>query len=486
VRLTPNTYVALTGGLAAALGLALHLDAFDSASGVRSATAAATAAGPAGPGGAVAPAARDAEEGAAPAPVLVTPEARAAAATMPRDADAARPALSGTLALTTADSLLEEPYRVGEERRVVEVRSGDTLLAVMARAGVPRGEAHALVAALEEVYDPRDLQVGQELTLVLAHDGYDSRLVGLELMPDVERQVAVVRGAGGGFVAEEEANALETRLVAAGGRIEGSLAASTGAAGVPYRVLDPLIRAFSYSVDFQRDIQPGDAFEMLFERDFHADGAIARDGGVVYARLNLGDRDLAVYRFETGDGAVDYYDRDGQSVRRALLRTPVDGARLSSGYGMRRHPILGYSRMHQGIDFAAAAGTPIFAAGDGTIEVIGRNGGYGNYIRIRHNRTMSTAYGHMRRFASGLSRGSRVQQGDIIGYVGSTGLSTGPHLHYEVHVNGSQVNPLSVDLPVGRTLDGAELATFREAVAERDRRYAALTSTTQVAETPMD
>jgi len=481
VRLTPNTYVALTGGLAAALGLALHLHGFDNASGGRSATVAAAAAAataaerPHAPAPAAAP---------VPVPVLVTPEARAAAG--PPDADAVRPALTGALALTTADSLLEEPYRVGEERRVVRVGSGDTLLAVMARAGVPRGEAHALVAALEEVYDPRDLQVGQEITLVLAHAGYGARLTGLELMPDVERHVVITSGAGGGFVAEEAANALETRLVAAGGRIEGSLAASTGASGVPYRVLDPLIRAFSYSVDFQRDIQPGDAFEILFERDFHPDGEIARDGGVVYARLNLGERDLAVYRFETGDGAVDYYDRDGQSVRRALLRTPVDGARLSSGYGMRRHPILGYSRMHQGVDFAAAAGTPIFAAGDGVVEVIGHNGGYGNYVRIRHNRTMSTAYGHMRRFASGLAQGSRVRQGDVIGYVGSTGLSTGPHLHYEVHVNGTQVNPLSVDLPVGRILEGAELVAFREAVAERDRRYAALTGTTQVAETPAD
>jgi murein DD-endopeptidase MepM/ murein hydrolase activator NlpD len=402
----------------------------------------------------------------------------------PRDADAERVPLATVLALSTADSILEEAYRWGPERRVVTVGAGDTLLAMLGEAGVPSRQAHAVVDALETVYDPRDLQIGQELTLGLRHDGRSRELVSVRLMPEVD-QVVSVRREGEGYTADAAANALEVRHIAAGFYIQASLAADAGNAGVPYEVLHPLIRVFSYSVDFQRDFQPGDEFRILYEREHHADGSLARHGAPLYAELRLGDRALPVYRFETADGVVDYYDPEGQSVRRALMRTPIDGARLSSGYGMRRHPILGYNRMHRGMDFAAPTGTPILAAGDGVIESIGPNSGYGNYIRIRHNNRLSTAYGHMSRFASGLGRGDRIAQGDVIGYVGSTGLSTGPHLHYEVLVEGAQVNPMSVDLPTGRTLEGAELARFREMVTEFDAEYATgMRRAGQVAENP--
>ena len=401
------------------------------------------------------------------------------------DLEAETPPMASVLALTVADSLLEEPYRVGEERRTVEVASGDTILALMLGSGAASRDAHALIDALETVYNPRDLQIGQEITLVFNHHGYSSSLEGLELMPSVETIAMVRRNADGDFEASEVANDLDTRRVAAAGTITNNLAADTGAAGVPYGVLVPLIRAYSYTVDFQRDIQPGDSFEILFERDFFADGTQARNGDVLYARLRLGDRDLPVYQFETDDGMVDYYDRDGLSVRRALLRTPIDGARLSSGFGMRRHPILGYTRMHRGVDFAAPTGTPILAAGDGVVDLIGPNRGYGNYIRLRHNSRMATAYAHMSRFARGLSRGTRVRQGDVIGFVGSTGLSTGPHLHYEVLIGGSQVNPLSVDLPTGRELAGTELARFRGVIDALDAAFAeSLRERDQLAETP--
>jgi murein DD-endopeptidase MepM/ murein hydrolase activator NlpD len=222
------------------------------------------------------------------------------------------------------------------------------------------------------------------------------------------------------------------------------------------------IRLFSFDIDFQRDIHPGDGFDILFERYVESEGESAYSGNVQFASLTVGGRTHRLYRFETEDGDVDYFDAKGESARKALLRTPIDGARLSSRFGMRKHPILGYSRMHPGVDFAAPTGTPIMAAGSGVIEFIGRNGGYGKYIRIRHNAEYSTAYAHLNGYATGMTRGKRVKQGDVIGYVGTTGLSTGPHLHYEVLLKGSQVNPMNLKLPSGIRLAGADLKRFQE------------------------
>ncbi len=388
------------------------------------------------------------------------------------------------LTTSVADSLLEAPYRIGSERRVVEVRSGDTLLALLTRENISRADAHAVVDALEEVYDPRGLQIGQQITLSFEHQGRDSRFLGLELMPDVETFASVQRAEDGTYSAGETANALVTQSVAAGGTITSSLAGDTNAAGVPYQVLHGIIRAYSYDVDFQRDLQPGDSFEILFEQDYHADGEFARHGVAVFANLVLSGEARPIYRFESSDGTVDYYDAEGQSVRKALLRTPVDSLRMSSGFGMRRHPILGYTRMHRGVDFAGPTGTPIFAAGDGVIDFLGTNRGYGKYIRIRHNNGLQTAYAHMSRYGRGLTAGSRVQQGQVIGYIGSTGMSTGPHLHYEVIVNGQQVNPLSIDMPTGRTLEGEELARFRQQVAAYEAEFHQQMLLRQVAEMP--
>ncbi|MCB9947476.1 MAG: peptidoglycan DD-metalloendopeptidase family protein [Rhodospirillaceae bacterium] len=388
------------------------------------------------------------------------------------------------VAASVADSLLETPYRQGTERRVVEVRSGDTLLALLTREAVSRADAHAAVAALEDVYDPRRLQIGQQITLTFDHLGRDSVFLGLELMPDVETFASVERTEEGGYSAGEVENALETRRVAAAGVISSSLAGDTDAAGVPYQVLYSLVRAYSYDVDFQRDLHTGDAFEILFEEDYHASGEFARHGAAVYANLVLSGEERRIYRFESSDGTVDYYTADGQSVRKALLRTPVDSLRMSSGFGMRRHPILGYTRMHRGIDFAGPTGTPILAAGDGVIDFLGTNAGYGRYIRIRHNNRIQTAYAHMSGYGRGLTVGSRVQQGQVIGYIGSTGLSTGPHLHYEVIVAGQQTNPLTVDMPTGRTLEGGELAAFRERIAEYEAEFRRQIEQRQVAEMP--
>jgi murein DD-endopeptidase MepM/ murein hydrolase activator NlpD len=223
------------------------------------------------------------------------------------------------------------------------------------------------------------------------------------------------------------------------------------------------IKAYSYDVDFQRDIRNGNNFEVVYETYVDDKGQFVREGDMLFASLLVNGEELKIFRFTTPDGDTDYYTEDGHSVKKALLRTPINGARISSGFGMRRHPVLGYSRMHKGVDFAAPRGTPVYAAGDGTIDMIGRRGGYGNYVRIRHNPEYSTAYAHLYKFANGMKRGRHVKQGQVIAYSGSTGVSTGPHLHYEVLIAGRQVNPNKVKMTPGRKLDKRELATFNDA-----------------------
>ena len=234
---------------------------------------------------------------------------------------------------------------------------------------------------------------------------------------------------------------------------------------VPRPVIDDLIRIYSYDVDFQRRVQPGDSFELLFAGEDEAGGETKTD--VLFASLTIGGETKRYYRFQTpDDGVVDYYDETGKSAKKFLVRKPMAAGMMRSGYGWRRHPILGYAKMHTGVDWAAPRGTPIYASGNGIVAIAGWESGYGKYVRIRHTNGYETAYGHMSAFARGIQPGTRVRQGQIIGYVGSTGLSTGPHLHYEILVNNRFVDPMRIKLPRGRVLDGPTLADFEN---ERDR-----------------
>ena len=367
----------------------------------------------------------------------------------------------------------EEREPAVEERRVT-VRRGDTLMKVLRRAGAERGEAHASITALGTVFNLRRLKIGQELTASFRRSapadgtpGKAGELVSVTVEVDSERSVTASRTESG-FDARETVRPLDSVLVRGAGRIDDSLFVSARRAGVPARVLMDVIHVFSWDVDFQRQIRRGDRFEILFERFRDDDGRPVKDGDVLFASLSLSGADLPLYRFVDGDGAADYYDPKGRSARKALMKTPVDGARLSSRYGKRRHPILGYTTMHRGVDFAAPRGTPIMAAGDGVVERASRYGAYGNYVRIRHNRAYKTVYAHLKSYARGVRPGKRVRQGQTIGYVGSTGRSTGPHLHYEVHRNGKQINPLRLKLPTGKVLKGRDLARFLDRKATID------------------
>ena len=235
---------------------------------------------------------------------------------------------------------------------------------------------------------------------------------------------------------------------------------------IPRPVIESLIRIYSYDVDFQHKAQPGDSFDVLYAADDETPNSDAKND-VMFAALTVGGEVKKYYRFQTpDDGIVDYYDDTGKSAKKFLVRKPVATGIMRSGFGARNHPLLGYYKMHTGVDWAAPLGTPVYASGNGIVEKVGWESGYGKYVRIRHANGYETAYGHMTAFARSTQPGARVRQGQVIGYVGSTGLSTGPHLHYEILVNGRFVDPLRVKLPRGRVLDGPMLASFDK---ERDR-----------------
>jgi murein DD-endopeptidase MepM/ murein hydrolase activator NlpD len=368
-----------------------------------------------------------------------------------------------------------------QTRLTLAVSDGETLAGLLATASVSTNDALAAVDAARHVYDPRKLRAGQFVTVSFkagAPETGGGTFQSLELQADADHVLTVGRGADG-FTAEETKLPVKTELRAARGVIRNSLFESAAAAGIPYTVTASLIRAFSYDIDFQRDIQPGDRFKVMFT-NLVSDGG-SRPGDVQFAELILSGKSHAIYGIRREDGTVDFFTRDGKSIKKGLLKTPVDGARLTSGFGMRMHPILGFTRMHKGVDFGVPTGTPIYAAGDGVVEFSGWAGGYGRFIKIKHNPHMETAYGHMSRIALTSAIGQRVHQGQIIGYVGMTGDATGPHLHYEVLRDGSQVNPINVTIPPSTGLEGSELIAFQKNADEKEQRFAALTDGVQFA-----
>ncbi|MSP42313.1 MAG: M23 family peptidase [Alphaproteobacteria bacterium] len=364
--------------------------------------------------------------------------------------------------------------------QTLTVTRGDTLQSLLTAGGVSWDQAQSAIAAIRKFFDPRDLRVGQQLSVILAParpagaGGEPAQLAGMSIKADVDRIVVARRQADGGFAGQEVIRQLTQTARFVSGKIESSLFDSALGAKVRPEVVVELIRLFTYDVDFQRDVRPGDSFDILYDRDMDENGQVARVGAIRYAALTIGNERKELFRFApSGAREPEYFDQNGHTIRKALMKTPVDGAKITSRYGMRMNPILGYTRMHKGLDFGIAMGTPVVAAGDGQIRVAGWNGAYGKYIRIHHNEGYDTAYGHLSAFARGMRKGAPVRQGEIIGYSGSTGRSTGPHLHYEVLVNGAQVNPQSVSLPNARALTGRQLAQFkklRDAIGqERDQ-----------------
>ena len=376
---------------------------------------------------------------------------------------------------TGAAPTTENTFRTIE----LTVSRGDTLMKMLTDAGISRAEAHTAITALAKVFKPRDLKPG--ITVTVTQEKATAALQRIDLAADPRHEIAVRRDKTGRLKATAIKKALTTQTRRASGVIRSSLYLAGQRAELPPSVLARLIRIFSFDVDFQRDVQPDDSFDLMFERLYDESSTAVAEGNILIAEMVLSNKRVRLYRHRSNDGNVDYYDSKGHSVRKALILTPIDGARISSGFGRRRHPILGYNKMHRGVDFAAPRGTPIYAAGNGTVEVAGRKGAYGKYIRIRHNGRYKTAYAHLHGYARGIRRGRRVRQGEVIGYVGSTGRSTGPHLHYEILRNGHQINPKKLNLPSGRKLVGAELKRFMITRDALEQRHMALASVAKVA-----
>ena len=370
-----------------------------------------------------------------------------------------------SIATVAKAALTPRPWK----SRRVEVRKGDSLTTILKRAGIDGQQVHSALRSLKGVYDPRGLRVGQELVVTAAtRDDQPAQLLSIALDLSFDHQLLITRDAAGDFSTKKIEQAKRRELVHRSGDIKDSLYLSARRASLPNSVTDRLIRLFSWDVDFQRDIRRGDRFETLYEEVTLEKDESQVKGELVYAGLTLRGNLIDAYLFSPDGGLRTYYDSEGRSLRKFLLRTPIDGARLSSHFGKRRHPVLGYTKMHKGTDFAAPRGTPIYAGGSGRIEKAERYGGYGNYIRIRHSDTWSTAYAHMHKFAKGMRPGARVRQGQVIGYVGTTGRSTGNHLHYEVLKNGKQVNPMKMKQPPATKLAGADLKAFEKERARID------------------
>jgi murein DD-endopeptidase MepM/ murein hydrolase activator NlpD len=356
---------------------------------------------------------------------------------------------------------------------VVAIGKGDTLDQVFESFGVPKQLSVQAINGLKDIFSPRQFKIGQQITMLFkpnSQGGRDFR--GYRFSADPLRDVIVLDDAGKGLFGATIVNKdLKNVVTAKQGRITGSLVGAANRAGVPYSIVSEMIKVYSYNIDFQRDIHEGDSFEVMYQSKADKDGKTYGAGDMLYARLILGGQEYPIYRYVSKDGDVDFYKPDGTNNKRGLMKTPTDATRISSGFGMRFHPVLGYNKMHKGIDFAAPLGTPIYAAGDGTVKSVGQVNGYGNFIKIIHNSTLATGYGHMCRFAAGVHPGMHVKQGQVIGYVGHTGRATGNHLHYEIMINGVQVNPTSVKVPTSSQLAGAELHRFKVDIKNREAAF---------------
>jgi murein DD-endopeptidase MepM/ murein hydrolase activator NlpD len=359
-------------------------------------------------------------------------------------------------------------------KRMFTVQSGDNLSSILERASLSKAETYQIIQALENAYNPRDMRVGQKILIdVEKNETKDIVFNGLYIQKNQLDFVKLAK-AETGYDVKSLQRKFKTRTGFADATIDQtapSIYIALREQGVPNEIIAQLIRYYSWDLDFQRDVHPGNRIRVLYEHGVMDNGeSVNGHGKLIYASYSGYRGDLPMYRYEKENGDVDYYNDKGMSVRKALLSTPVDGARLSSGFGRRKHPVLGYQKMHKGVDFAAPRGTPIYAAGDGIVEKAEWFSSFGNYVRIRHNGELKTAYAHMKGFGKGVRKGVRVKQGQIIGYIGTTGRSTGPHLHYEVHKNGVQVNPNSLKLPTGEKLAGEKLDSFMAVKAMIDRK----------------
>ena len=338
------------------------------------------------------------------------------------------------------------------------VKKNDTLVKILKQRFKDNEIINKIIYELGKEYNLNKLKINQEIYFYKNHENIiENIIMPINFSTDINIKISNKQ-----VSLEKEKLQIINELESNKFIINYSVYSDGKKANIPSIILSDAIRLFSFDIDFQRDIQKNDELEILYEVKYNNKRENVSYGNIKYIKLTLQNTDLEYFAFKTEDGYLDYYNQKGKNVKKALLKTPIDGARLSSTYGMRKHPIAGYNKMHRGVDFAAPPGTPVYAGGNGTVEFFGRNGGYGKYVRIRHNNQYKTAYAHLKSYKKGMHIGMRVNQGDVIAYVGSTGKSTGPHLHYEIIYKGKQINPMKMKLPSGKTLTGSELINFKK------------------------
>ncbi len=345
-----------------------------------------------------------------------------------------------------------------------ELEEGDTFISTLKKTNLDDKEIDRLIIAAEDSMETNQLRIGTRIEIISELIKEKKIVKEVVIYPDSEEKISVLR-IGDKFTVSKDVKTLYSELIFHEVEIDKSIYSSLKNINVPDNIIMSFVQLFSFDIDFQRDIRNKNQIKILFEQFKDKDDDLIKTGSIFFAEIVLTKDSYELYKFEDNN-YIEYFNSEGKSATKALMKTPINGARLSSAYGMRKHPILGYNKKHMGVDFAAPTGTPIMAAGTGHIEYVGTNGGAGKYIRIKHLNGYKTSYSHLNSYASGMQKNVRVKQGQTIGYVGSTGLSTGPHLHYEVIFNGEKINPMKMKLPSGKKLKGASLNNF---LTERDR-----------------
>ncbi len=369
--------------------------------------------------------------------------------------------LSASVSEETDASSLAESY---EQSLELTLKRGDTLFELLVKEGIPRASVHELVQACRLVFDVKRLPQGR--TIAVVYDGRDGQVQRFESLADEDHLLLVERTADG-LMARKEAFAYEIRPRRISGAIRGSLFGAAEQAGLPPSLIMSLAEIFDYDIDFHVDLKAGDTFQVLVEEKY-LDGNLVRMGRILAARMTSQGRPFWAFRFQGKEGRAEFYDREGRSLRKTFLRSPLKYTRISSGFSPGRfHPILQIHRPHLGVDYAAPSGTPVRAVSDGKVTYVGWEGGFGNYVKIQHNGTFTSTYGHLLHFGNGVRTGGTVRQGQVIGYVGATGLATGPHLDFRLLKNGQFINPLKINAINAEPVDREEMAAFRTLVGQR-------------------
>ena len=346
-------------------------------------------------------------------------------------------------------------------KKIIKIVAGDSLQKILLKEKISKEEVNKIYQKIKGIIDLTKIRQGQTITIVFRIKQNKPSISRITFHVD-ELSTAYIyyRNKTDDYEVRLNLKNLERVNFLAKGVIENSLFASAQKIDVDAEVIVEFARIFGFEIDFQRDIQKNDEFQIFYERFEDDEGENFKNGNILFAYLKNSGREIKLYRYKDSKNNIGYFTPDGKSIEKALMKTPINGARLSSGFGFRKHPILGYNKLHQGTDFAARRGTPVMASGSGTVERASWFGAYGKYVRIRHNSTYKTAYAHLSKFGRNIKAGRKVRQGQIIGYVGSTGRSTGPHLHYEVLVNNKRTNSQRLKLPSGKKLSKNEMENF--------------------------